>query len=113
MRYGCLPIVRHTGGLADSVVDCGARTMRDGTANGFAFEAMTADDMLACLDRALAVYGQPVSWRRTQRRAMESFHGWEGAARRYIEIYRRLPPHPPLPRPPRHPKLPLPHDLPP
>ena len=48
---------------------------------------------LACLDRALAVYGQPVSWRRIQRRAMEGFHGWEEAAQRYIEIYRRLAPN--------------------
>ena len=93
MRYGSLPIVRLTGGLADTVVDCDDRTMRDGTANGFAFEAVTADEMLTCLDRALAVYGQPVSWRRTQRRAMEGFHGWEAAARRYIEIYRRLAPN--------------------
>ena len=96
MRYGSLPIVRLTGGLADTVVDCDDRTMRDGTANGFAFEAVTADEMLACLDRALAVYGQPVSWRRTQRRAMEGFHGWEAAARRYIEIYRRPAPNAPL-----------------
>jgi len=111
MRYGSLPIVRLTGGLADTVVDCSDRTMRDGTANGFAFEAMTADDMLACLDRALAVYGQPVSWRRTQRRAMESFHGWEGAAQRYIEIYRRLAPNAALESPTGDRKIALPTEI--
>ena len=98
MRYGTLPIVRHTGGLADTVIDFGDRTMRDGTANGFAFEAVTVDDMLVCLDRALSVYHQPVSWRRIQRCAMERFHGWEAAAKSYLEIYRRLAPNAALER---------------
>jgi starch synthase len=92
MRYGTLPIVRRTGGLADTVVDCNETTMHDGTANGFTFEHATAEDMLACLDRALALFRQPVAWRRIQRRAMEHDHGWEEAAREYMEIYRRLAP---------------------
>ena len=92
MRYGTVPIVRRTGGLADTVVGCGETSMHDGTANGFTFEETTAQDMLACLDRALALYRQPVAWRRIQRRGMEHYHGWEEAARQYMDIYRRLAP---------------------
>jgi len=92
MRYGTLPIVRRTGGLADTVVGCSETTMHDGTANGFTFDQVTAEDMLACLDRALALYQQPVAWRRIQRRAMEQYHGWEAAAREYMDIYRQLAP---------------------
>jgi starch synthase len=92
MRYGTLPIVRRTGGLADTVVGCSEPTMHDGTANGFTFDDATAQDMLACLDRALALYRQPVAWRRIQRRAMEQYHGWEAAARQYMDIYRQLAP---------------------
>ena len=92
MRYGTLPIVRRTGGLADTVVGSTEVTMHDGTANGFTFDQATAEDMLACLDRALALYRQPVAWRRLQRRAMEHHHGWEVAARQYMDIYRGLAP---------------------
>jgi len=93
MRYGTLPIVRRTGGLADTVIGCSEPTMHDGTANGFTFDQATAEDMLACIDRALALYRQPVAWRRIQRRAMEHYHGWEEAARQYMDIYRRLAPN--------------------
>jgi starch synthase len=93
MRYGTLPIVRRTGGLADTVVDCSESTMHDGIANGFTFDQATAQDMLGCLDRALALYRQPVAWRRIQRRAMEHYDGWEEAARQYMDIYRRLAPN--------------------
>ena len=93
MRYGTLPIVRRTGGLADTVVGCSEATMHDGSANGFTFDQATAEDMLACLDRALALYRQPVAWRRIQRRAMEHYHGWEEAAHQYMDIYRRLAPN--------------------
>ena len=92
MRYGTLPVVRRTGGLADTVVGCAEATMHDGTANGFTFDDATAQDMLGCLDRALALYRQPVAWRRIQRQAMQRYHGWEAAARQYMEIYRRLAP---------------------
>lgn len=93
MRYGTLPIVRRTGGLADTVVGCSEAAMHDGTANGFTFDQASAEDMLACLDRALALYRQPVGWRRMQRCAMEHYHGWEAAARQYMDIYRKLAPN--------------------
>lgn len=92
LRYGSLPIVRHVGGLADTVVDASDAALHDGTANGFAFRDDNAGDMLAGIDRALAAYRQPVAWRRMQRTAMSRNFGWTTSAQRYLALYRALAP---------------------
>src|SRR5271167_2053731 len=66
MRYGTLPIVRRSGGMADSVVDAIEQSVHCETATGFAFERPTANDLVACARRALALYRQPIAWRKTQ-----------------------------------------------
>ena len=48
--------------------------------------------MLACLDRALDAYAQPVAWRRLQRQAMGQDFGWQASAARYLALYRELAP---------------------
>jgi starch synthase len=88
MRYGTLPIVRWTGGLRDTVTDATSASVARGTATGFAFERADAGDMLQCLERALALYRQPLAWRKLQRQAMAQDFGWEGPARRYLGLYR-------------------------
>lgn len=92
MRYGTLPIVRHVGGLSDTIVDATQWTIQTGSATGFAFREPTASAMLDCLDRALAFYAQPVIWRTMQERAMSREFGWRASARRYVALYRRLAP---------------------
>jgi starch synthase len=92
MRYGTLPIVRWTGGLRDTVIDATEQTIHAGTATGFAFQEATVADMVACLDRALLLYRQPLAWRKVQRTAMAQDFGWERSARDYIELYRSLAP---------------------
>ena len=56
LRYGALPVVRRTGGLADTVVDANAATLAAGTATGFAFDAETPEALLAAIQRAIALY---------------------------------------------------------
>ncbi|MDE2167192.1 MAG: glycogen synthase GlgA [Alphaproteobacteria bacterium] len=90
MRYGTLPIVRSTGGLSDTVVDASATNLNEGTATGFAFEQPTAAEMLDCLKHALALYRQPLVWRRIQRKAMAQNFGWADSALRYLALYRGL-----------------------
>ena len=90
MRYGTLPVVRATGGLRDTVVDVTDDTLNRGTATGFAFEGATCDDMVRCVGRALAVYRQPMAWRKVQRQAMAQDFGWEKPARQYLALYRSL-----------------------
>jgi starch synthase len=92
MRYGTLPIVRRIGGLADTIVDANEGTVRCGTATGFTFEEATAADMIACLDRALSLYHQPLIWRKVQRRAMGRDFSWDRSAREYLKLYQRVAP---------------------
>jgi starch synthase len=90
MRYGTLPIVRNTGGLRDTVVDTTDDTLNRGTATGFVFDGTRGDDMVRCVERALALYRQPVAWRKVQRQAMAQDFGWEKPACRYLALYRSL-----------------------
>jgi starch synthase len=92
MRYGTLPVVTAVGGLTDTVRDADARAVHAGTATGFSFQEQNAPAMLACLDRALATYGQPIAWRRLQRQAMGQDFGWQASAERYLALYRELAP---------------------
>jgi len=92
MRYGTVPVVTSVGGLTDTVRDADEPALRAGTATGFSFKEQTAPAMLACLERALAAYAQPVTWRRLQRQAMSQDFGWQASAARYLALYRELAP---------------------
>jgi len=89
LRYGALPLVRRTGGLADTVVDANAATVAAGTATGFAFDAATSDGLLAAIRRAVALYRDQASWRRMMRQAMTRDFSWAAAARGYVALYQR------------------------
>ena len=79
MRYGALPVVRRTGGLADTVTE---------GANGFVFEAPTGEDMQAALGRCLEVYEhRPAQWQAIRGRAMRGDYSWERPALRYLDLY--------------------------
>ena len=86
MRYGAVPLVRRTGGLADSVAPYdGARD--EGT--GFVFEEPSTEALAAALEEALAVYEDRAAWRRLQLRAMAQDFSWGRAAGEYVELYER------------------------
>lgn len=88
LRYGTVPIVRRTGGLADTVVDVTARTTIKGTATGFVFDDPTAASFLSALQRALHAYGRPSSrWRKLAITGMEEDFSWTISAREYLELY--------------------------
>jgi len=86
MRYGSVPIVRATGGLADSVKDV-SRHRASGT--GFVFGPYTARALLDAVDRALKVYRSERAWRAIQTRVMQADFSWARAARQYERLYRR------------------------
>ena len=87
LRYGTLPLVRDVGGLADTVVDCNAQTLADGTATGFVFQRPEAGELLACLSRASSLWYDKVTWRQLQRTAMSQDFSWQQSAQRYLELY--------------------------
>lgn len=90
LRYGCLPLVRRTGGLADTVVDCTLEDLAEGRASGFVFERFEREDFVRAVRRAFALYAEPVRWRRVQRHAMTCDFGWDASAQRYLALYRLL-----------------------
>ena len=89
-RYGTPPVVRATGGLVDSVVDCNRETLASGTATGFVFDEPEAAAFFTAIKRAIDVYRNRDAWREVQRNGMAKDFGWDRAARQYAEIYRRL-----------------------
>jgi len=89
-HYGTPPIVRRTGGLADSVVDCSAETLANGTASGFVFNDPSVEALLDAIGRALAVWRNPHDWRQVQRNGMRRDFSWGASARRYLELYRAM-----------------------
>jgi starch synthase len=85
LAYGTVPVVRATGGLADTVRDAD-ESKREGV--GFAFERYTARAMVEALERALAAYSRPRRWRNIMRRGMGKDFSWERSAREYMKLYR-------------------------
>lgn len=84
LRYGAPPVVRRTGGLADTVVDA-ARPDGD----GFVFEEARPETLLAALRRAEALWGDGEAWAALQRRGMGRRFDWDRSAARYEDMYRR------------------------
>ncbi len=86
LRFGTIPVARRTGGLADTVVDP-ADSPRE--ANGFLFREATGADLLAALDRALALFPDKRAWRKLVRRGMTQDFSWGRSAQQYLEIYQQ------------------------
>jgi starch synthase len=84
LRYGAVPLVRRTGGLADTVQDADV-PLRSGT--GFVFDAADAHELEHAAERALAAFENPGGWRSLQERGMRQDWSWGRAAGKYIELY--------------------------
>jgi starch synthase len=87
LRYGTLPIVHATGGLADTVTDLDADAE---SGNGFSFAQYTASALLDALQRALRMYAESDRWPDLIRRAMTYDSRWSASARAYSDLYRRV-----------------------
>ncbi|MCZ6725963.1 MAG: glycogen/starch synthase, partial [Acidobacteria bacterium] len=87
LRYGTAPIVRRTGGLADTVELYDSAT---GTGTGFVFDDFEPQALRWALDYALDSYGDPTRWRGLMENAMAQDFSWERQGRHYLELYRRL-----------------------
>jgi starch synthase len=84
-RYGTLPVVRETGGLKDSIRDCG-----DGEGFGFTFKTYNAGDMLYAIDRALGAYANKDDLALLRQRCMNEDFSWGRSANEYIRLYKAL-----------------------
>lgn len=93
-RYGTPPIVRATGGLADSVGDYSPEALRSGEATGFSFDEPTRGALLGALDRVLDLWGRPDEWQQLCRNAMGRDFSWAASARSYMRLYESMCPEP-------------------
>lgn len=91
-RYGTLPLVHRTGGLADSVVDSSYDTLMTGEANGFVFDQPTAGALQWAIERAVALFRQPEQWRRVCAAAVAEDFGWRASGEKYRDLYHALRP---------------------
>lgn len=85
LRYATIPIVRETGGLKDSIHDCGGEE-----GNGFTFKSYNADDMLGAIRRAEGSFANKPLWKQIVARAYESDFSWDASAKEYLALYKRL-----------------------
>ena len=90
LKYGTLPLVRRTGGLADTVNDSSLENLADGIASGFTFEDSNAWSLLRAIRRAFVLWSRPSLWRYVQRQAMGMDFSWQVAALAYRDLYQRL-----------------------
>jgi starch synthase len=90
LAYGTPPVVRRTGGLADSVQDTDADSLKSGHANGFVFERATEAEFLACVRRAIALFRDRKSWLQLQQNGMKRDFSWTPSTKQYLSIYRAL-----------------------
>jgi len=84
MRYGAIPVVRNTGGLADTVKD-----FIKGNGNGFVFQNYSVLEMLDAIKKATDSFYHQEEWQNLMRRNMKLDFSWKGSARKYEEIYLR------------------------
>jgi starch synthase len=91
MRYGTVPVVRQTGGLADTVVDSTPDALAAGRATGFTFLARTAEALQESVQRALSLYrNQPMKWLGLMQTGMRQDWSWDRSAAEYERLYERI-----------------------
>jgi starch synthase len=89
-RYGTIPIVRKTGGLADTVVDTLPETLAKQTASGIIFNEASSSSLLEAVKRAMILYSLPETWKKIQTNAMKKDFSWERSAEQYLALYENL-----------------------
>lgn len=90
LRYGTIPLVALTGGLADTVINASPAALARGVATGIQFSPVDADTLRNALTRLCDLYKDRKTWSRLQRNAMAQPVGWDSSARDYAALYARL-----------------------
>lgn len=87
MRQGCIPLVRETGGLADTVTPFNQDTF---AGNGFSFDQYNAHQLLFTLEHGLRIYENQIAWEGLFHNAIATDYSWEGSAKTYDQLYHQL-----------------------
>jgi len=87
-RYGCVPIVRSTGGLSDTVINFDPAEEKV-KGNGFTFKNYNSKELLVAITRALEAYKYKGVWKALVRRGMKASFSWELPAQKYLQLYKK------------------------
>ena len=90
LRYGTLPVVSSTGGLADTVVSASPAAISSQVATGIQFNPITPLALSQALSKLCDLYEQPKLWSKLQRNAMKQSVGWEDSGHSYARLYKEL-----------------------
>ena len=90
LRYGTIPVVALTGGLADTVINASPAALAVGAATGIQFHPVTRDALERALIQLCDLYSDRRTWSRMQRNAMAQPVGWDVSARAYADLYADL-----------------------
>ena len=90
LRYGTVPVVRYTGGLADTVVDLAPGSLESGRATGFVFRDYNKKAFAEALGRALDLFPDRRKWLALARSGMAQDWSWDRSAALYEHLYRKL-----------------------
>lgn len=86
LRYGTIPVVHETGGLAETINDFNPKT---GKGNGFVFKSYTKEDFLMALTRALENFKYEKVWEHLVWKSMKQSFSWEIPAKKYITLFKK------------------------
>ncbi|MCF6252299.1 MAG: glycogen synthase GlgA [Methylococcaceae bacterium] len=89
-RYGTIPIVRETGGLADTIKDALPKSINNNTATGISFKASNSGALLEAIKRAMLLYNDKKTWKKIQITAMEKDFSWKNSAEQYLALYQEI-----------------------
>ncbi len=90
LRYGAVPVVALTGGLADTVIDANEAALRAGVATGLTVHPLSAETLAHALQRLCDLYADAPVWSRLRANGMKAPVGWEASAPAYGALYSRL-----------------------
>lgn len=90
LRYGTLPVVSRTGGLADTVIDANDAAIRAGCATGFQFAPVTVEALAHAIDRTCDLFSDRKVWASVMRNAMRHQVGWDTSATDYQSLFQSL-----------------------
>jgi starch synthase len=87
LRYGCIPVVARTGGLADTIIDANDAALSAGVATGIQFSSVDGLSLQSALARSQRLFNQPQTWKAMQLRGMASDVSWSRSAADYADLY--------------------------
>lgn len=90
LRYGTPPVVRNTGGLADTVTQTTDESIKNNTATGFLFDEPSAQSLADTISHALSHYDDKSTWQKIVKNCMNQDYSWDNSATAYLELFDQI-----------------------